>query len=109
MRDDQVYADWTVPSTLIETRRPLRRRCGDDVLQELGEVAVGLIDLALAIGAVSALDEVGDAVELRLAAEVLSMLAQPVDQPLGQHLRRHPLAVGQVDELALEPVPRRDP
>src|SRR4051794_9688624 len=83
----------------IRRRRPAagglcKLRCGggDDVLQQLGEVAVRLVDLALPIRPVPALQEVGHALELTLCAEVLGVLAQPVVKPLRECLGAHPLA-----------------
>ena len=47
--------------------------------------------------------------ELVGGAEVLRVLAQAVQQPLGQRLGRDPVAAGEVDQLALEPVARGQP
>ena len=58
---NQVYAAERSGSTFLFV---LRRRGGHDVLQELAEVAVRLVHLALPVGAVAVLEQVGHALEL---------------------------------------------
>src|SRR3712207_2191647 len=50
----------------------------DDLFKQLRPVVVGLVDDPLALGARAALEQVGDALQLPRAAEVLRVLAQPV-------------------------------
>ena len=81
----------------------------DDLRHDLVEVVVRLVDDDLARGAVAALEQVADAVEGVRRAEILRVRGQAIEQPAGQRLRADALVRGQVDDLALEAVARREP
>src|SRR5918997_615283 len=84
-----------------DTRRPaparrpsggapgLRRGHLDDVGHQLAQVVVGLVHDDLAGGPVAVVEDVLDALPLALRAEVLRVLAQPVEQAPHQLARRN--------------------
>src|SRR5215218_1631363 len=81
----------------------------DDLPQQFRPVVVRLVDDPLTGGSGALLEQVGDALELVGAAEVLGVLAQPVVQAPAELLGRDHPALGQVDELALEAMAGRQP
>src|SRR4051794_1681124 len=89
--------------------RPLLRSRGDDLRHHLAEVVVGLVDDALAARPVAALQQVVDAVELGRRPEVLGVGPQAVDEAARQLLRAHLLGRRQVEEGAVETLPRGAP
>src|SRR4051812_35162488 len=89
----------TPPEASARRLSKLRRRSGHDVLQELGEVVVGLEHLALPVRPVPALEQVGHALELVRRSEVGRVLAQAVVEALRERLGAHPLAAREIDQL----------
>src|SRR3954469_23566867 len=87
----------------------LRSRGRHDLGHDLAQVVVGLVDDDLARGAVAAGQEILDPVQRAVRAEVLGVLAQAIEEPARQLLGLDALAGRQVDELAVEAVPRGQP
>src|SRR3954466_984355 len=91
------------------TWRLLGQRGRRDLPHDLVQVVVRLVHDLLARRAVAALDQVDDALQLGGRAEILRVLGEPVVDAPREHLGRHALEAGEVDELAVEAVARSDP
>src|SRR2546423_6455180 len=87
----------------------LRRGLVDDLPHDLAQVVVRLVDDDLAGGPVAALEQVIDRRQLALRAELLGVPANALDHAPGQLLGPHAVLARQVDQLAVEPVPRGEP
>src|SRR4051794_24329679 len=112
-----MYGDTSAPQFLQTTKRsgplamgPIDSTCGsgagrfDDLGHDLAKVVVGLVDDDLTLGATALGQQILDAGEVVGGADLLGVLAQPAEQPMGQVLRGDAVAGRQVDELAPEPV-----
>ena len=80
-----------------------------DLLHDLAQVVVGLVDLALALGARAVAQEVLDPRELRLGPELLGVRAQAVEQALRRGRARSRGRTREVHERGVEPVARGEP
>src|SRR3954451_21167128 len=100
-----MYGDTSAPQFLQTTNRsgPLAMgpidstvasgsRRFDNLGHDLAQVVVGLVDDDLALGAAALGQQILDAGEVAGGADLLGVLAQPVEQPVGQVLRRDPVA-----------------
>src|SRR6476661_75313 len=81
----------------------------DDLRHDLAEIVVGLVDDDLALGAAAAFQEVLDTRQIVGRAHLLGVLADAVEQAPREVLRGDPPPLGQVDELARQPVARGQP
>src|SRR3954449_13211670 len=85
----------------------LDRRGGvHDLAHDLAQVVVGLVDDQLPRGAGASVEQVLDPGELVCGAELLGVVAHPVEHAHGQLAGVHALRLGQVHELLVEPVSR---
>src|SRR5438132_392456 len=89
--------------------RFLNRGGLDDLSRHLAQVVVGLVDHDLTGGSIAPVEQIFDRLELSQRAEIAAMVTHPIDQPPGQRARWYTLVPGQIDELPLESVPRRQP
>src|SRR5436853_1589985 len=85
------------------------RRFLHDLRHHLAQVVVRLVHHDLTRGAVAAVEQVVDALELGRRAQVLGVLAHAVEHAHHEVARAYTRRLGQVDELAVEPVPRGEP
>src|SRR3954453_15615666 len=76
----------------------------DDLRHDLLEVVVGLVDDHLAGASVAVVEDVLDALELGLRAQILGVIARAAQHPPGQLPGWHAARLRQVDQLALETV-----
>src|SRR3954468_1014035 len=117
-----MYGDTSEPQFLQTTNRsgpvatdPIlcgRHLCPrgfDDLGHDLAEVVVGLVDDDLALRPTAALEEILDAREISLRADLLGVLAYAVELATGEVARPDLVAGRQVDELAGQAVPRGQP